>query len=52
MNNFMDMISAEGCYLHYPRAGGLYDQPAIDMEIYNMMRSVYLDEIRRKTSRG
>lgn len=37
------MMDADGAYIHLPVEGGLYDQPSVDMEIYDAVRQKWVE---------
>jgi hypothetical protein len=39
VDNAVRMLDGDGVMVMYPVSGGLYDQPARDMEIYDVVRS-------------
>ncbi|MFA6667417.1 MAG: hypothetical protein WCS51_03560 [Bacilli bacterium] len=43
INSCLRMIDSKGTYTHYPVAGGLYDQPALDMTIYDIIRYKWIE---------
>jgi hypothetical protein len=42
------MLDGEGTFRHYPIAGGLMDQPARDMLIYNIAREKWVSLMNKR----
>lgn len=41
------LMDGDGTFSHYPYPGSLYDQPAIDMKIFDIIR-MKINEIKNK----
>lgn len=49
---FMDCIDREkGDWLHLPAPGSLYEQPHMLMSVMRVLRSVFVEEIRKEWER-
>ena len=51
LENFLFLINHKGYFNNFPYAGGLYDQPYAEMQIYRIIQDAYWEVLKREMER-
>ncbi len=46
------MLDGDGAYMHYPYGGGLSNQPAFDMHVYDEIRHIWVERKNAEIKSG
>jgi len=46
------LLDGDGAWAHFPYSGGLFDQPARDMQIYSIAKNRWVERINEKLKAG
>ena len=46
------MLDGDGAWVHFPYAGGLFEQPSRDMQIYSIAKNRWVERINEKLKAG